>query len=332
MEAVETSGSYRVQFDGPGVLSFHSILAPVAAERGKLLLRTRWTMISTGTELAFFQGCHAGLQMAGNTWAKYPFEPGYAAISEVVDVGQGVEGFSRGQNVFHWGKHRSWSMADPADEVVLPVPEMRDPREALLARFAQIAATAVVRLHFVPQTVLIMGAGLIGILAARMFELAGSAEVTVQDINPRRLDFAAAVGLKIRNAAVAAPERKFECVIEATGVEGLFRSALRLTQTMGTVVMLGSPGGEQAFNFYQELFAGSLALVGAHEGRLPVMASADGVYRKALNATALNHIAVGRLRVAPLITGTVPFAQIEQAYRGLIEEKDSNFATVIAWQ
>ena len=81
---------------------------------GQLLVRTRVSAISAGTELLAYRGqLPADLALdetlpalAGGSF-RYPFRYGYASVGEVAEVGAGVGGDWRGRRVFSFQPHAS---------------------------------------------------------------------------------------------------------------------------------------------------------------------------------------------------------------------------------
>ncbi|MFO0810359.1 MAG: alcohol dehydrogenase catalytic domain-containing protein, partial [Gemmataceae bacterium] len=74
----------------------------------QILVRTAWSAVSAGTELAVYTGTHQWLQDPKMTDWKFPFRPGYSAAGEVVAVGKDVPGgWKAGDRVSYPGNHAS---------------------------------------------------------------------------------------------------------------------------------------------------------------------------------------------------------------------------------
>ena len=65
-----------------------------------LLIRTRYSLISAGTELACLSGAEA--------WFGFPGTPGYASVGEVVEVGAQVSDLAPGDIVYSMGGHQEY--------------------------------------------------------------------------------------------------------------------------------------------------------------------------------------------------------------------------------
>lgn len=241
---------------------------------GQVLVRTLKSLVSPGTELSFFEGTHIALPDPANTWAKYPFRPGYSAIGEVIETGAGVESPRVGARIFYFGNHAHWNLLDPS-KVWLETPADLADEAVLLARLGQIAATGVESLRRPPQRAVVIGAGLIGMFAAQVLQARGCATVVVQDVLPSRLALAQRNGLAhtvlAEGSGLAAAlahlgDEPPDCVIEATGIAALAGPALEAVKAGGDVVLLGVPRGEVTLNLYRLLVRKNTALIGVHEG------------------------------------------------------------------
>jgi threonine dehydrogenase-like Zn-dependent dehydrogenase len=138
---------------------------------GEVLVRTRVSAISAGTELLVYRGeLPAGLALdetlpalAGASFA-YPVRYGYAAVGDVVAVGAGVAATWRGRRVFGFAPHASTFVAAVAD--VYPVPDGLDAERAAL--FASMETAVNLVLDGAPrlgERVAVIGQGVVGLLA-----------------------------------------------------------------------------------------------------------------------------------------------------------------------
>jgi len=72
----------------------------------EILVRTSFSMISTGTELSGFYALSPRVYQKG-AWNAYPWRPGYGVVGEVLQSGDAVSRFAPGDRVFFFGKHAS---------------------------------------------------------------------------------------------------------------------------------------------------------------------------------------------------------------------------------
>ena len=75
-----------------------------------------------------------------------------------------------------------------------------------------------------------------------------------------------------------------------------------------------------------------LTIIGCHQPRCPTQATAFFPWTQEYNRRQiLKMIADGRLNVNQLITHRVPFAQADEAYRKLRDEKGDSLGVILEW-
>ncbi|MBI4530471.1 MAG: alcohol dehydrogenase catalytic domain-containing protein [Candidatus Latescibacteria bacterium] len=100
-----------IVFTKPGEVVLENRERP-SPGRGEMLIRTRCSLISTGTELTVLSGEFP----PDSVWAQYgkfPFVPGYDNIGEVVDVGPDVDRSWVGRRIATYGRHTMYVKATP---------------------------------------------------------------------------------------------------------------------------------------------------------------------------------------------------------------------------
>jgi threonine dehydrogenase-like Zn-dependent dehydrogenase len=311
---------------------------PVGAN--DVLVRTEHTLISPGTELAMFEGTHSGFNDPEIPFAKYPHRPGYAAVGRIEACGSAVRGLAPGDRVFFLGRHETWSLWPRTDAVWLPVPDDLPAEKVLFARLVQIASTASLCLRGRPERVVVLGAGLIGLLAAQVLQAQGVREVVVQDVNAARLAIASRCGIRRcvlgvdagLGPSLAALGGEPDAVIEATGVPALVPAALAAVRSRGDVVLLGSPRGPIGVDLYKHIHRKGVALIGAHEAMLPDRAPAGEPSRLALVEQALQWLRSGQVRTEGLVTTIVRPGDLPAAYGRISADKSNILGVLVDWR
>lgn len=190
---------------------------------------------------------------------------------------------------------------------LIPVPDEVSLEEAAMAEPAAVAVHALGRAGMKPgDTVLIIGAGPIGLLLGKWAEMHGAAKVLMVDIDVGRLRFARARGFlhlfDARSGDVAEwvdhkTGHGADIVIEASGSSAAFEQSMFCTRTFGTVVLLGNPAGGMTLT--QEAYWAIL------RKELRVLGSWNSAYADIPHnewKLALDAMASGRLEVKPLVT------------------------------
>ncbi|MFI7342537.1 L-idonate 5-dehydrogenase [Streptomyces sp. NPDC050085] len=146
-----------------------------------------------------------------------------------------------------------------AAELVVPADQLRALPEGLPLERAALAEPLSVALHAVRRAgdvagrhVLVTGAGPIGALVVAAAKAAGAARVTVTDLLPRALEYAAVAGadILVRADDPADPgwPDEVDVAIEASGVAAGLDTCLHRVRRGGTVVQLGMlPPGQSPF-------------------------------------------------------------------------------------
>lgn len=146
-------------------------LPPPAA--GEVLVRSRWSAISPGTESLVFAGdfpvdapLDARIAALGGGF-EYPFRYGYALVGEVAAVGAGVDATLAGRTVFAFHPHQDLAIV-PVEDCV-PVPAGIAPEAALFLPQVETAANLLLDgAPLVGERVLVFGQGVVGLLTAAL--------------------------------------------------------------------------------------------------------------------------------------------------------------------
>jgi threonine dehydrogenase-like Zn-dependent dehydrogenase len=193
------------------------VLAP--PREGEVLVRTLATGISRGTEAIVFAGrVPVGQQdamrapMMGGAFP-FPVKYGYSAVG-VTDSGT---------RVFALHPHQDRFVVPVSACIPVPdgVPTMRAVLAANMETALNIAWDAA---PLAAERVTVVGAGVVGLLAAALLARVPAARVTVVDINPARAALAQRFGCEFASPENAPLEQ--ELIVHASGTEAGLRLAL----------------------------------------------------------------------------------------------------------
>jgi len=325
--------SQRVVFTGRGVAQVQSFTVP-EPDDSQLLIRTRVSLISPGTERAFFLGMP-------NTPQQYPQFSGYCNIGEVIACGVAVQGWQVGQRVAS-SAHHAMHATVSADKC-LPVPADLPDETAAFFQLIAIALQGVRKARVeLGEPVAVIGAGLIGLLAMQLAQRHGALPAISVDLDAQRLAFARQVGadatvradddLRVNVQNLCADEGA-AVVIEATGHPEAIPTAFELARPGGRVVLLGSTRGETEFvNFYRDVHKKGLTVLGAHNIARPRHDSAPGWWTlRDDQQVALKLLALERLTVSPLLTHHFSCQQAPDAYELLKTRNPDTLGILLDW-
>ncbi len=312
---------------------------PSDIPEGHILIRTEYSLISPGTELAFYTGTHIDLNNPSNRWAKFPFYPGYASVGEVIAIGDKINQVQVGQKVLALGHHASYDVIYYSDDYIVPLPDHVDPKHALFARLAEISSSALIQSKFSAGIhVAIIGMGLIGNLAAQLYTLQGAHTIGI-DVDEERLSIAKATNVtstilsgEFIDVSAAIKELtgggEPDIVVEATGSPALVNTALEAVRSHGQVILLGSPRGTAEIDIYRHIHKKAVSLIGAHGS----IKGIDGLPSTAqLLRYVLKLISNGSLIINPLITHILPADQAERGYQLLLNKNEGALGVILDW-
>lgn len=212
------------------------------------------------------------------------------------------------------GMHRPGAFAEYVavpEKALHPLPSGFTPEmTAMVEPVANAVHVLAVAQNPAPQTVVIFGAGTIGLFCARVAKLCGGPRVVVVDINPYRLEVAKelvadrVVNAQREDLKEAAKEvtngEGFDLAIDAVGLSETRAEALNLVHPGGTVVWIGlhsdatSLSGMEAV-LYEKRIQGSYAYT-------------NGDFRKAIQLVRDGHLQIGEwARSFPLEKGVEVF-------------------------
>ncbi len=299
----------------------------------EVLVRNRFSLISAGTELAMFTETHRGFAEPDFGYAKYPFRPGYAAVGEVLAVGEGVSELAPGARVFHRKRHATHALLGCDD--LLPVPDGVPEKHAPFLAMVQIAMSAVRQAPvYFGENALVLGMGLVGNLCAQLCGLAGAGQVAAADLAAPRLAQALACGVDLafnlseKPLADWLPElgpRGANFVVEAVGSGPTIDLAIKAAADHGRVVLLGSPRDKLELDPYFDIHRTGVHLIGAHASTV------DAATRAQDMPFIWSLLAKGRINVAPLVTHVLPYTQGQTAYEGLRDRKDEYLGVLLEY-
>jgi L-iditol 2-dehydrogenase len=207
---------------------------------------------------------------------------------------------------------------------LLPLPEGISIEEGAMTEPAAVAVHALRQAGVdIGDTVLVLGAGPLGLLVAMWAQAWGAARVLLTDIDPHKLEFARALGFShvfnAREEDVAAAVNDVkkggaDLVVEASGSAAAFEQCMVAARTFGRVVLLGNPEGEMRLsqNAYWAILRKQLKLFGSWNSSYSDPARNEW-------QLALDFMAAGKLNVKPLITHRV---SLEELFPALVRMRD----------
>jgi 2-desacetyl-2-hydroxyethyl bacteriochlorophyllide A dehydrogenase len=254
------------------------LAAPAA---GQLLVRTRVSAISAGTELLVYRGelpadrpLDESLPALGGAPFSYPARYGYAAVGEVTAVGPGVSTAWVGRLVFALEPHASAFVAAEGDVVEVP-PGLEVERAALFASMETAVNLVLDGAPGLGERVAVLGQGVVGLLATSLLSRFPLSALVVLDGLAARACRGLALGAHaavtdVGAARVALLGDGADLTFELTGNPAALDGALALTGKEGRVVVGSFYGTKRAsVDLGAHFHRGRLALASSQVSRLP---------------------------------------------------------------
>jgi 2-desacetyl-2-hydroxyethyl bacteriochlorophyllide A dehydrogenase len=327
---------------------------------GEAVVQTEFSVISSGTEGAGFTDLVREMPNLQGIRHDYPRRTGYGNLGTVIAVGPGTREAKVGDRILSFSRHGSHQLVNvglrgrafprprhSGQAFALQVPREVDGRRAVMTRMAGVAITAL-RSSTVQagDRVIVIGLGLVGNMAAQLFQIAG-ARVLGLDVSAKRLEVARACGiLEVFNATSGDPVEYVrnwsgdgqgaEVVVEAIGRSELVMQAVDMTRRFGETILLGSPRARVQADvtpMLTRIHVLAIRMIGALEWTYPIEEDAERArftiernYKE-----ILRWIIDGRLVVGPLVSHVLSPRRAQEAYDGLTNRKDEYTAVVFDW-
>lgn len=319
----------EILFIAPGIAELQEHPVPVPAA-GEVVVRTVRSTISAGTERALVSG-DPNVNSLGRE-VPFPRQSGYSSSGVVVAVGEGVTSVSIGDRVaVYWGRHARYQCV-PVDHAV-PLCENVSFSTAALAHIAcfPLAAMRKCRLE-IGESALVMGLGVLGLIAIKVLRAAGAVPIIAADPIPEKralaLKYGADFALDPFSPDFAARVKELteggvRVAIEVTGVGQALDTTLDCMRPFGRVSLLGCTRDKNfTIDYYRKVHGPGITLVGAHTVARPANDSSAGWWTTGDDLTAiLRLVDAGRLSLDEMIEEVHSPVDAPELYATLTNQK-----------
>ncbi len=203
---------------------------------------------------------------------------------------------------------------------VIPVPEKWHTNRAALIEPTAVAVHAVRRSSIkAGDTVLVLGAGIIGILCGQMAKAAGAIKVVIADLIDYRLNLAGDLGLipvNLKEDDFTARINElthgllFDVTMECSGSAGAQPYTTAATRVHGEILVVGMPKEPPPVDLRMVTFK-ELTMVGTR------------VYEKIDYVRAIELVEQGKINVDKLATHEFPLESVKDAFSLMADGRDS---------
>lgn len=335
----------------------------------QVLVDTKCSLISTGTELAWLSGEPlAGLpdnDQVDSNWNPgpkhdvlgFPRYPGYASVGKIVKTGSEMNDAVIGERVVHRKPHQKFvvvsnpsSGMDPDDDrwadqndTYRLIPDDVTDEQGVFSSIAEIVMNGLRRGRVTwGERVAVFGLGLLGQLAVRLCDFAGVQTVIGIDKAGSRIEYLPhrpqIVGLnpdeddletEVRNETSG---ELAEVVVELTGNPQAIPTEVEILREGGRFLIISSPRGETPFNFNELCSLPSYEIIGSHRSSHPPVATPRNPWTQERHAELfLDALARGEISVDELVSHTFPADQAGEAYTMLLEDRKRALGVLLKW-
>jgi threonine dehydrogenase-like Zn-dependent dehydrogenase len=333
----------RAVLHGKCDLRIETAAIPDQLDDNQLLVETEITALSTGTDLGNYLGDSTYVPGAPD----YPRWVGYSNAGVVRATGSNVSRFRSGERVFSARPHQSAYIAEETD-LLVAIPETVSSKEASLAYLTGLGLAALRQARYeAGENVVVIGLGVIGLSTIGLAKAMGASVVGVanSEIRAKAALTMGALECVLSNApdTVSSVKSRFHgrgadlVILTSNSWESYFL-ALDLARHSGRVSILGFPGRAEPAPQRNPLdpspfYSKQLTLLGA--GSSPKVECAPEEIRFNLRRNLeyiLDLMASDRLNLEPLITHSIPYARMRDAYELARLRSKELVAAVFDWK
>ena len=294
----------------------------------QVLVKTLVTLISTGTELTMLSGEFP----KGSVWdhiTEYPQGAGYSNCGVIEEVGESVKDLKVGDRVASAAPHAEYTLV--REDEAHKIPEGITDEEAA---FWTLSATVLngVRLANIRlgESVVVVGAGILGQLASQYSRLCGGFPVIAVDLSEKRLELAKRLGATgslqsgkddvEREISTLTKGRGADVVFEITGNPKIIPWELGLVKKQGRFILLSSPRGPSTLDFHDYVNRPSRIIIGTHVSSHPEYETPFNPWTRKRNTELFfDLLAAGLVNVKDLITDRYPWTEAPRVYGRLLD-------------
>lgn len=306
-------------------------------KENEVTVRLVRSAISAGTERANITGDPNTSIYSNELNYSFPRYGGYSSAGVVEAVGSEVKSVKPGDRVaLSWSLHKERCVVK--ESRVYKLPDNVSYGAAALVHIATFPAAAIrkCRLEF-GESALVMGFGVLGIIALKILRAAGASPIIVADPVKEKRELALKLGADFalnpldENFAKEVKEITgggAAVAIEVTGIGAGLDGALDCMRKFGRVALLGcTRNSDFSIDYYRKVHGPGITLIGAHTLARPEKESHGGWWTEREEALALiKLIDTGRLDFDSLIEEVHSPLDHKEVYERLV--KESSFPIV----
>lgn len=283
-------------FTSPGVAELCDEPTPSVPE-GTVKVKLIRSSISAGTERANLVGDPNISIFEKSTAVHFPRRGGYSCTGRVTEIGEGVTDIKVGDRVAcSWSQHSEYAIIK--QKCAYALDSSVSDRAGALIHIATFPMAAIRKCRLeLGESAMVMGLGVLGLIAVGLLRAAGAAPVIavdpIESKRKRALELGADYALDPMSADFASEVKRItgggvKVAIEVTGKGQGLDMALDCMARFGRVALLGcTRSSDFSIDYYRKVHAPGITLVGAHTLARPTEESSPAMWTERDDAMAI---------------------------------------------
>lgn len=318
-----------ITFTEPGVAQVLESELP-ELKPNQVQVKLMMSTISSGTERANLLG-DPNLNIYGGK-TEFPRTKGYSCAGIITAIGSDVTRVAVGDRVaVSWSKYSRY--LNIAETKVRKLPEAVSYADAAIFHIATFPLAAIRKCRLeMGESALVMGLGILGLVAIPLLKAAGAAPIIAVDPIAEKREKALAVGADyaldpfapdFAEQAKALTGGGANVGIEVTGVGAGLDGILDCMARFGRVALLGCTRNKEfTIDYYKKVHGPGITLVGAHTLARPTQESHSGWWTEEADVQALIRLTqMGRIKLSELVDEVHTPYDAPQVFDRLAKEK-----------
>lgn len=300
--------------------------------KGEILVKLCISSISSGTERANLMGSKT---VAWNRpeakEAIFPRRGGYSSAGVVEQIGEGVSKFKVGDRVaLWWSTHSQYLTISERNACKIEDISFEDAALFHIATFP-LAAIRKCRLE-IGESAIVMGMGILGMIALQLLKAAGAVPIIAVDPNPAKREKALKCGADhaldpyapdFAETVKSITNGGANVGIEVTGIGAGLDGILDCMALKGRVALLGcTRNSDFTIDYYRKVHGPGITLIGAHTMARPTGESSSGWWTQQDDMSALAKLTkLGRIQLSAITDERYSPTEATEVYTRLVKEK-----------
>ncbi len=301
-------------------------------QNGEILVKLCVSTISSGTERANLTGSKTvSWALPEAKEAVFPRRGGYSSSGVVEQIGEGVTKFKEGDRVaLWWSTHNQYVTIGENNACHIDDVSFENAAFFHIATFP-LAAIRKCRLE-IGESAIVMGMGILGVVAVTLLKAAGAVPVIAVDPDPDKREKALSCGADyaldpyapdFAETAKSLTNGGANVGIEVTGIGAGLDGILDCMAPKGRVALLGcTRNSDFTIDYYRKVHGPGISLIGAHTQARPDYESSNGWWTQQDDMSALKKLTeMGRINLSGFIDETHSPYEAEEVYNRLVNDK-----------